>query len=156
MKKALILILSLCFCVNAASEEKQEKIQAPLCPASFTEEQLAGKDTKFLEKFFIILSSEQKTQQKDGKLSEKPGKVLVIQKGAKMIIAFYQAQNDAYVLIDKPIILKDSSIPRADMHPEKNLPCLIAKKIGTNDSMRLFVAKGKTQMEPAKNTAISR
>ena len=129
------------------AKDEGKTISAEAIPAKVTAADLDGTRPEFLAKYFILTVFPQKMQLADGKLSENEGKVLVMQKDSSMIIAFYRPEGGEFVLVGKPTVLSAVVPPRADVHPENGLPCVVVRRQGSADAWRLFLRAGKVVSE---------
>ncbi len=146
LKRILCLIILTLSSSIFAGEEK-----IPVVPEIFSEEDLSGSNPEFLEKYFILANFEQRLQLGDGKLSQKPGKVLVIENGGTTFFAFYYLTDAGkYRKIGRTLATKDINFPRQDMHPEYNIPCLIVTKKDNKGVYRIYLYNGKTVIQKVK------
>ena len=151
MKKYLILALLFSYSITAEATDKNNK---PPVPEIFTESDLKGENPDFLTSYLIIGNYEQRLQMSNGRLSKKPGRVLAIQKDEIMYISFYYlTESGRYRKIGRTIALKNNSIPRQDMHPEYNIPCLVIPRENNQGTYRIYLYNGNAVIQKAqKNT----
>ncbi len=148
MLKRILCLLILTLSISLYADEEK----TPVVPEIFSEEDLSGSNPEFLEKYFIIANFEQRLQLENGKLSQKPGKVLVIENGGTTFFAFYYLDDSGkYLKIGRTLATKDINFPRQDMHPDYNIPCLIVSKKDNKGVYRIYLYNGKTVIQKVKN-----
>lgn len=127
-----------------------------LFPQRVTDADIEGKNLKFLEDYFILATFMQKMQLEDGNLTPQAGRVLVMQKGDIFILGFYRPFDGGYVLLGQPALLKGIEMPREDVQPEHNLPCLIARRLDGQGAWRVYIRNGQVVTEAAQDDAITK
>lgn len=169
MRKLLLLMMLLTLPVAAQDGKSAPKgggkgeapapaEQAPenLFPQRVTDADIEGKNIKFLEDYFILAAFMQKMQLPDGTLTQQPGRALVMQKGDIFILGFYRPLDGGYVLLGQPALLKGIEMPREDIQPEHNLPCLIARRLDGQGAWRVYVRNGQVVAELAQDDAVAK
>ena len=156
MRKIVALLIALCCCSFAAEAAKDKKAEKEPFPTKVTTDDLEGKNPKFLEDYFIMVTFMQKIQLENGEMTKEPGRVLIFHKGDTNAVAYYQPVADGFVLVGKPAMVKDIDLPREDVNPEQSVPCLIAKRQDGQGAWRFYVVRGKTVMEPFEDDAVAK